>query len=293
MMGIPPSTPPTGKPGSSGESSGSDKTKGYPKGQQGQPFQLPQRKPGQQPQQQTGKGGVPTGKKGIFDLSQDETGKKTGKKGDQKKDLKEGEELEQQALGPVGESVGFQQQKTDLGSETAEAKGIGSVEAQQQVARIGELIQRMVNQLQVGTIGGKDFASVDLKATPDVPSFFANTTLTLTQTSDGLVIRFSNFEDPQQQTAAVFAVEQNKEQLQQMLANLQAKNIAVAEMQLGNYSVTLPRVEALPPPFQMGGAGGEAPSERGTGGGGEGGAGEGGGGEGGRGGEGGHEGGAQ
>lgn len=157
-----------------------------------------------------------------------------------KKEEDEGEKSAAQILEKVMTEMG----EYAKGLTTEEVKGLTKAEAQVATAKVAEIIQKMVAGLQVGTIGGKDFASVDLKGTQDVPDFLKNTSLTLTQTTEGLIIRFSNFESPQQQAQAIYAIEQNKEQLQQLMANLQQKNIAIADLQIGNHSITLPKVTA-------------------------------------------------
>lgn len=143
--------------------------------------------------------------------------------------------------------------KQELSQEKIESlKGVektSGIEAKAQVSQIGKLIQQMVNSMRIGTVGGKEFASMSLSKDPSVPQAFAGSNLTLSFRENGLVIRFDNFTTPQQQEIALNMVEQNKEQLTQMIQALQAKNIQVAELNIGDRKVSLPRVEPLPPPF--------------------------------------------
>ncbi len=210
MMGIPPHMPSGSTPPSAGRPSESDK--GRPKKE----FRLPDKK------------------------------EKEGKK-DEKKDVFE-EKKEGKVTG-VSEQI-KQETKLDDSMRAEESASVSSVETKQEIAKVAQLIQAMVAQMRIGSVEGKEFASLDLKGTPNIPSFLANTTLTLTQSSQGLLIHFSNFETPQQQALAIKAVEQNKEELAQLMLNLQTKNINVAELQMGNYTVALPRIEPLPPPFR-------------------------------------------
>lgn len=214
MMGVPPSNvPPGSTPSSSGRSSDSEK------GRLRKPFHLPER--GERDGQQD--------KKSLFDLARE------------KKEKESAEGVQQQLK---------QDSLTEQKINVQEVQEIASVEGKQAIAKVAELIQKMVNQLQVGVIGGKDFASVELKDKEDVPSFFANTTLNLTQSAEGLHIHFTNFETPQQQAIAVQMIEKNKAQLTQLMLTMQSKNIAIAGLQIGDQSITLPRIEPLPPPFK-------------------------------------------
>lgn len=126
---------------------------------------------------------------------------------------------------------------------------MGGIEAKNQISQIGKLIQKMVDGMRIGLVGGKDFASMNLTKDPSVPQAFAGSNLTLSFQDNGLVIRFANFATPQQEQTALTMVEQNKEQLTQMIQALQAKNIQIAELNIGDRKVSLPRVEPLPPPF--------------------------------------------
>lgn len=146
-----------------------------------------------------------------------------------------------------------QKVKQELAQEKMEAlKGVekmGSIEAKSQVSQIGRLIQQMVESMRVGTAGGKEFASLTLAKDQTVPQAFAGSNLSLSFQEKGLVIRFDNFTTPQQEQLAINMVEQNKEQLAQMIQALQAKNIQIAELNIGDRKISLPRIEPLPPPF--------------------------------------------
>lgn len=129
---------------------------------------------------------------------------------------------------------------------TTSAQQMASIDSQASVAKIADLITTMVDRVGIGTIGGKSYASLDLKASPEVPDFFAGATLTLTQTDRGLNIQFTNM-TTQQQQAAVTAIEQNKQQLAQLQLNLQARNITLANLQIGDRIITLPQVQPTKP----------------------------------------------
>lgn len=138
--------------------------------------------------------------------------------------------------------------------------------SQTPVSTVGQLILAMVDKMQVGTVEGKNFASMDISTEANVPEAFAGSHLTLSFEENGLVIHFDNFDSPQQEQNAINLIENNKEQLTQMLQALQTKNIQLTEFNVGNQSITLPRVEPLPPPLQptpRPPTGGEAERERG------------------------------
>lgn len=163
-----------------------------------------------------------------------------------------------------GEAPGVKQDSLETSmSEGQHISQMSAVSAKDQVAQIGQLIQKMVAAMQIGTAGGKHFASVTLKASHEVPVAFAGSNLTLNYKENGLAIRFDHFADVQQEQNAVFLVEKNKEQLIQMLRSCEAKNIHVSEFNIGSHTIALPRVQPLPPPFQPSEAGpGETRQER-------------------------------
>jgi len=138
----------------------------------------------------------------------------------------------------------------ELKAETVKANEVTATEAVSQVNQVSQLIQRMVETMRIGQIDGKDYASLDLKSSSQVPPAFAGSNLTVSYQANGIVIHFDNFMTPQQQNTAINLVEKNKEQLQQMVQSLNSKNIQIAELSIGTHTVTLPRVEPLPPPFQ-------------------------------------------
>lgn len=214
-MGIPPSNIPPG--GSTSASRSSESDKGKPK----KDFRLPEKKGAKDDETEK-----------PFDLL-----KKKGPKDDQSDFGQMADLAKQQALaeGKVADAT-----KAEL----------SAVEAKAAITKIAEIIFKLVAQMQVGAVGGKNFASLDLKGTADIPAYLQNTSLYVTQTAEGISIRFTNFESPQQQALAIAAIEQNKEQLTQLMLNLQTKNIAVADMTIGTHTVNLPRIEPLPPPFR-------------------------------------------
>lgn len=140
------------------------------------------------------------------------------------------------------QSIKGQLSQGEIAAETA-----SQTTAAASVAKVGELISQMVAQLGVGVVGGKDFASIELKGTAEIPEFLANTTLSLTATNSGLVVNFSNFESLSQQQTAILTIEQQTEQLQQLVNNLQAKGIQLADLQIGTHSITLPTPQAITP----------------------------------------------
>lgn len=151
------------------------------------------------------------------------------------------------------EEPGVQEMKQNIQQQKmAEAQTAGQVKATQAkatVTAIGQLITRLVTDLKIGQMDGKNFANMNLTGT-DVPESFAGSNLTLSYTSNALSIHFDNFMTPQDQNTAVNLVEKNKEQLVDMIESLRSKGITVEEMSIGNHSVALPHVEKLPPPFQ-------------------------------------------
>ncbi|MFZ0564619.1 MAG: DUF5421 family protein [Chlamydiales bacterium] len=224
MMGVPPTRRPHSPPPSKGRD---DKERG-PEGTSQKKFRLPDRKDvgekdtGKKELEQKEEKSVK--KKNLFDLAAAEG---EGKAKQIKEEISEGQQVEAEEL-----------QKLEAG------------EAKSQVSQIGQLIQKMVDRMQIGTVGGKDFASIDLSSELDVPETFAGSNLTLSFQENGLVIRFDNFMSPQQEQDALIMVEKNKEQLLALVQNLQAKNIQVAEFNIGNRSVTLPVIEPQPSPFK-------------------------------------------
>ncbi len=145
-------------------------------------------------------------------------------------------------------AVKGQLEEGQLAAETtaqSEVTQTASASAAAAVGKIGELIGQMVSQLAVGTVDGKTFASLDL--TTDVPEYLANTTLTLTQSENGLVVNITNFESLGQQQTAILNIQQQQEQLQQLVNNLQVKNIQLVDFQIGGHSINLPTAETVTP----------------------------------------------
>jgi hypothetical protein len=148
----------------------------------------------------------------------------------------------------AGKQQGVQQ---EIKAEGMAADSISAVEAKQQINQISQLVQKMVETMRIGEVNGQQVASMDLKKGPDVPLAFSGSNLTISYQTNGIAIHFDNFMTPQQQNTAINMVEKNKEQLQQMVLALNAKNIQVAELTIGSHTVALPRVEPLPPPYQV------------------------------------------
>jgi len=161
-------------------------------------------------------------------------------------------------------------QQVQQSTQELKAEETSAISAKATISQVSQLIQRMVSQMQIGSVGGKTFASLNLSGSNEVPGAFQGSNLTLSYEKNGLIIRFDNFMSPQQQQNAFTLIERNKEQLAQMIQNLQSKNIQVAELNIGDRSITLPRVEPLPPPFQpLPSSQAETKRDRGGGGGGE------------------------
>jgi hypothetical protein len=131
------------------------------------------------------------------------------------------------------------------------ATGLTAAEAVQQVSRISQLIQRTVESMHIGQFNQQSYASLQLKAAPEVPPSFAGSNLTISYHENGISIRFDNFMTPQQQNTAITLVERHKEQLQDMVQALNSKNIQIAELAIGTHTISLPRVQPLPPPFKI------------------------------------------
>jgi hypothetical protein len=153
----------------------------------------------------------------------------------------------------AAEEMVAQEKQQNLSQEMkAESVKVGEVSASEavgQMRQVSQLIQQMVGSMRIGQLGGKDFASLDLKAGAEVPESFAGSHLTISYQENGIVIHFDNF-SPQQQNMAITLVENNPEQLRQLVQALNAKHIQVVELSLGTHTVALPRVAPLPPPFQ-------------------------------------------
>lgn len=133
---------------------------------------------------------------------------------------------------------------------TKEASAISATQTKAAMQAVSQLIQRLVAEMRVGEVNSKNFTSLDLKATPEIPQAFAGSNLTLSYQANSLVIHFDNFMTPQQENNAITLIEKNKEQLLEMVQALQAKNISLHELSIGKHVVQLPRVQPLPPPFQ-------------------------------------------
>lgn len=175
------------------------------------------------------------------------------KKG-QKTEGKEEEKKKKGVFDLAGEGVEVKEREQfiqqQLKAGDIKSQEISAAEAKAQVNQVAQLVQRMVGQLRIGEVGAKNFASLDLAASADVPTSFAGSNLTLSYQAGALTIHFDNFMTPQQENNAITLVEKHKEQLEQMMQALQAKNIQVAELLIGTHVVSLPQIQPLPPPFQ-------------------------------------------
>ncbi len=209
------SVPPTNK-----NTSSTPAGKGKPdEHEDGKNFKLPTRK-----EQVSEKKGDPEKKKGVFDLAKEGT-----------LTIKENK----------------QELSQELSTESLKASELKPIEAAQQINQISALIQRTVESMQIGKVGETQFARLNLKENAtEIPTAFAGTNMTVSYELNSLKIHFDNFMTPQHQNEAISLVEKNKEQLQQMVDNLQSKNIQVTELLIGSHTVGLPRAQALPPPFQ-------------------------------------------
>lgn len=214
-MGIPPTGRPPSTPPSKGKGDGPEKT-----GKEKKEFRMPDKKGG---------GG-----------EKDEEAKKISEKDEKKKSL----------FDLAGEPPLKELKPDVLASSAKEIGKTSALEAKTQIDQISKIIMNMVERMMVGKVGGKDMASLNLKQSPEVPRAFAGSNLTISFSENGLVIRFDNFMTPQMQQNALALIEQNKQQLMQMVNALQAKNIQVAQLNIGEHTVALPRAEPLPPPFQ-------------------------------------------
>ncbi len=171
------------------------------------------------------------------------------------KKKEEGEEKKKSLFdiaGGEGETAKEIKQEIE-GKEMAEAKeasSIQSADVKASVAAIGRLIQSVVADMRVGQIDGKSLTSMTLsESSKELPEAFAGSSLTLSYQENGLTIHFDNFMTPQQENNAITLIEKNKEQLLEMVQALQAKNINIHELSVGNRTITLPRVEPIPPPL--------------------------------------------
>ena len=138
----------------------------------------------------------------------------------------------------------------DVKAEAAKTTAVTGAQAAQQVTRIAQLIQNTVDTMHIGQIDAQTYASLNLKASAQIPPAFAGAKLKISYQENGITIRFDNFMTPQQQNTAITLVERNKEQLQDLVQALNSKNIQVTELTIGQHTVALPRVQPLPPPFQ-------------------------------------------
>lgn len=226
---VPPSRPPDNVPSRSDDRSRPDPKK---------PFNMPRKNP---------PGGQGQGQQKAEEAKNDEMAAIKKKLAEEEKEDKKlaQEKKKGEGLSAYEQAI---QAKTQMGEEAkgAEAvKSLSAVAAKEGTQKIAALILKMVEKMQIGTVGGQTVASMELKATSDVPSFFANSTLTLIKTDQGIVINFNKFDTPLNERLAINAVESGKNELALLVNNLAALNIKIANFQIGNHTIEIPSV---PPP---------------------------------------------
>lgn len=122
-----------------------------------------------------------------------------------------------------------------------QAQATPSITPSASVASISKLIQRVVAEMQVG----QQRTEMTLKSAEDVPPEFRNSHLSLSYENNGLAIHFHTFPNPQQANQAAQLISQHKAELAQMVSALQAKNIRVSELRIGDQTISLPRIEPV------------------------------------------------
>lgn len=176
---------------------------------------------------------------------------KQGKHHLEEKDKKVLESLQGQ-IAAVTQQLTLNQQ----GAEAAaikETSALGGLDTRSEVSKTVQLIQKMCERIQVGTVGGVTFTSVDMKNTTEVPSYFTNANILITPDAAGkMTIQFSNM-TAEQQTAAIAAIQQHPELLLDLL-----NRVTIDRLQIGDHTVTLPTAEA-----EEGGQGGRQGREGG------------------------------
>lgn len=164
------------------------------------------------------------------------------------------EEIEKNNITMMVEGV--QQPFIQTGFETAPNQATQeslTASTAQEAAQISKLVLRLVDSLMVTKVEGQDMVSMQLGQNKEVPTYLANSNLSITQHSaNSISITFSNFDSVQQENKAVINIEKAKAQLTELVGNLQARKIEVTEMRVGDHRIELPKVEALPPPFTTG-----------------------------------------
>ncbi len=142
------------------------------------------------------------------------------------------------------------------GEQLAQQSKMEGVQASQKVAdvqaasQIRAIIMKTVETMAVGKVGATDIAHLDLKA-GEVPGAFAGASLNIAKTGNELTVNFTHFATPAMEAQAINLVEHNKEQLAQLVQALQVKGIQITELNVGNRSIALPKVEPLPSPMKI------------------------------------------
>ncbi len=122
--------------------------------------------------------------------------------------------------------------------------------AKENVRLACNLIEKMCSTALVGDVGGKPGIMMDLKRSPEVPSFFQGTSLTIVQQDQGLSVRFTNFQNAEQERMAIYAVQQNAEALRNLVGNLYEKNMTIFEIQIGSLRIEVPPPVSLEKPVE-------------------------------------------
>jgi hypothetical protein len=159
--------------------------------------------------------------------------------GELKEITKKLDEKDKTALNMVqGEVATIAQQLQQLTTESVKTSELSAIDTRREVSKTIQLIQKMVQGIQVGSVGGVNFTSVDLKSTSEVPSFFANANVTITPGADGkMTVQFTNL-TAEQQKAAIWAIQQHPELLLDLVSR-----VPLSKLQIGDQIITLPSAE--------------------------------------------------
>ena len=175
------------------------------------------------------------------------------------KEPKKQKELKQKKESNQGQDVANAGQKgVGAGGDGSVVTPAGQVAPSAQAKAISKAILDSVAKMLTGEIGGKQTTALELSAHPNLPPAFVGANLTLTQTDAGLHVAFTNLAS---ETEAIALMQQNQEQLASLARTLASKNITLAQLQVGNTNITLPRVEPTAP-VQPPPAAHETPQER-------------------------------
>lgn len=164
---------------------------------------------------------------GIFGLA------KKGK-GDEKEEKKKQSKQDEDAQLQISEQV-------KIGIEQSLELPSGQVQ-KVDVTKISEIILRMVDKMATAEIGKSQLTSLELKES-NVPQAFLGSTITLLQSDEGMVIKFDNFQSPQQEAIAMMTIKNNPQALEQLMRSLGNKDISVSQIQVGQNNIALPRLD--------------------------------------------------